>query len=88
MTTDTYIGIAGVILAICGLGVSVFAIIDNRRLRGEREKAVIAAHGVIQRSYGLLIGIKPLVLSLPGAEAAINNGLSAISEARTTLDNL
>ncbi len=88
MTTDTFIGIAGVILAIAGLGVSVFAIIDNRRLRGEREKAVIAAHGVIQRSYGLLIGIKPVVKSIPGAEAAINDGLSAINQARATLDKL
>jgi hypothetical protein len=88
MTMDTFLTIAGVVLAIGGLGVSVFAIIDNRRLRGEREQAVIAAHGVIQRSYGLLIGIKPLVKSLPGAEAAIDDGLSAINQARATLEKL
>jgi hypothetical protein len=88
MTTDTFLAIAGVILGICGLGVSVFAIIDNRQQRGAREKAVIAAHEVIQRGYGLLIGIKPLVASLPGAKAAIDDGLSAINEARAALDKL
>ena len=85
MTTADVLGIVSLIL---GLGISVFAIIDNRRLRGEREKAVIAVRGVIDRSYGVLIGLKPLVKSLPGAEAAINDVLSAINQERATLDRL
>jgi hypothetical protein len=80
--------LAGDILGICALGVSVFAVIDARRQRTKREKAVIAAHAAIARSYGLLIGIKPLITSLSGAEAAINDGLSAINQERKTLDAL
>jgi hypothetical protein len=76
----------GTILGLAGLGVSVFAILDNRRLRNEREKAVIAARATIERVYGLLIGIKPAVGT--DVAAAINDGLSAINQQRKTLDAL
>ena len=77
------------ILGIAGLGVSTFAIIDNRRQRKQREKAVIAARATIDRIYGLLIGIKPAVVpARPDVEAAINDGLSAINQEREKFDAL
>ena len=78
------------IFGLCGLGVSVFAIIDNRRQRTKRERAVLAARAIIERTYGLLIGIKPAAISspVPGVEAAINDGLFAINQQRETLHRL
>jgi hypothetical protein len=82
MVVDTLLGIAG-------LAASVFAIIDNRRQRSQREKAVIAARATIERIYGLLIGIKPAVApTRPDVEAAINDGLSAINQERQKLNAL
>jgi hypothetical protein len=50
---------------------------------------VIAAHAVIDRTYGLLIGIKPpIIQTFPDFEAAINDGLSAINQQRKNLDAL
>ena len=74
------------ILGLTGLGVSIFAFLDNRRLRNEREKAVIAARETIGRVYGLLIGIKPAVDA--SVHAAINDGLAAINQERETLKHL
>ncbi len=89
MLSDTLLTIAGDILGIIGLGVAVFAIIDNRRQRTKREKAVIAARAVIERTYGTLIGIKPAVKpTLPEVAKAIDDGLSAINQERATLDAL
>jgi hypothetical protein len=86
---DTLLGIAGLGASVFAIGVSVFAILDNRRQRKEREKAVIAAHAVIERIYGLLIGIKPAIIpTLPGLEAAINDGLAVINQQRTRIDAL
>jgi hypothetical protein len=78
MLIDTFLG-------ILGLGVSFFAIIDNRHQRSAREKAVIAAHAVIERTYGLLIGLKPSVETLPNVQTAINDGLSAVNKERDNL---
>jgi hypothetical protein len=66
--------------------VSAFAFLDNRRLRNERERAVIAARETIGRVYGLLIGIKPAVGT--DVATAINDGLAAINQQRKTLDAL
>jgi hypothetical protein len=91
------------ILGLAGLGVSVCAIIDNRRQRTRREKAVIAARSIIERVYGTLIGIKSAITTSAVTDAttsavtdattsavtdAINDGLSAINAERTTLNAL
>ena len=89
MTTDTWIGVLGDALGVLGLGAAVLAFFDARRQRTARERAVIAANAVIERTYGLLIGIKPFVASLgPAHEAAINDGLNAINQQRTTIERL
>ena len=50
---------------------------------------MIAAHSVIERTYGLLIGIKPFVEPLGEAhKAAVNNGLAAIDQQRAGLGGL
>ena len=48
------------------------------------------ARAIIERIYGLLIGIKPAAITspVPGVEAAINDGLSAINKQRKKLDTL
>jgi hypothetical protein len=78
--------ILGVILSIIGLGVGYYGIQDARKQRGEREKAVLAASGVIKRTEGLLIGLKPGVPVT--AHAAINDGLAAIKAAEDSMKNL
>jgi hypothetical protein len=89
VTADTWLGVAGIVLGILGLGATVWAVEDARRQRSAREKAVIAARTVIERAYGLLIGIKPSVITLGAAyEAAINNGLAAIDQQRGNLEKL
>ncbi len=89
MTVETWLGIAGCALGFLGLGATVWAVCDARRQRSKREKAVIAAHSVIERTYGLLIGIKPFVTPLgPAYEAAVNDGLQAINQQRAGLAHL
>jgi hypothetical protein len=79
---DTLVGMAG-------LGVALYAIIDNRRERNKREKAISAAREMIERTYGLLIGIKPAVSpTLPEVGKAIDDGLSAINQQREKLASL
>ena len=87
MTIDaTGLGLA---LGFLGLFATVGAGFDAHRQRSKREKAVIAAHSVIERTYGLLIGIKPFVEPLGEAhKAAINDGLQAINQQRDRLDDL
>jgi hypothetical protein len=82
--------VATVIFGVCSLVVAVLAFCDNRRQRTKRGQAVLAARAVIERTYGLLIGIKLAAIASPvaGVEAATNNGLSAINEQRETLDGL
>jgi hypothetical protein len=46
----------------------------------DREKAVIAAHATIERTYGLVLGIKPAATN--DVALAINDGLQVISEQR------
>jgi hypothetical protein len=83
---DTGLGLA---LGFLGLVATVWSAYDARRQRSKREKAVIAAHSVIERTYGLLIGIKPFVEPLgDGHKAAVNNGLQAIDQRRAELDAL
>jgi len=48
---------AGIGLAFAGIGVSIFAIVDNRRKRTQREKAVIAAHATFEHVHELLIAL-------------------------------
>jgi hypothetical protein len=89
MTADTWLGIAGVLLGCLGVTATVWAAIDARRQRVEREKAVIAAHSVIERTYGLLIGMKPFIEPLGDSHLkAVHDGLSAINQARIQLQAL
>ena len=70
-------------------GSAIWAAFDARRQRNEREKAVIVAHSVVERTYGLLIGIKPFVAPLGDMHlAAVNDGLAAINQRRADLDKL
>ena len=82
-------GVFGVVVDIVGVLVSVYAIKDLRRVRSQREKAVIAAHSVIERAYGTLTGLKPDVCTLgPNHEKAINDGLAAFNVRREELKHL
>ena len=74
------------ILGLAGLGISIYAIWDNKRQRSQREKAVIAARSVIERAYGTLVGIKSAVDT--SVHAAINDSLAAINQERETLKSL
>jgi hypothetical protein len=83
MTIDTWLGVG------IGAAATIWAAFDARRQRNEREKAVIAAHSVVERTYGLLIGIKPLVALLGDRPlAAVDDGLGAINQQRAVLDKL
>jgi hypothetical protein len=85
MTIDTWLGIGGVI----GAAVTIWSFFDARRQRNKREKAVIAAHSVVERTYGLLIGIGPSVAKLgDDYRAAVNDALEAINQRRADLDKL
>jgi len=89
VTIDRFLGLAGLMLGAIGLWATIWAAMDARRQRSAREKAVIAAHAVVERTYGLLIGLKPGVAP-PGtpAERAINDGLEAINQRRSSLADL
>jgi hypothetical protein len=78
--------ILDIILGLAGLGVSIYAISDNKRQRTQREKAVIAARSVIERAYGTLVGIKPAVDT--NVHPAINDALAAINQEREKLNSL
>ena len=100
MTVDTLLGLGGFVVGVVGIFVGLFgvvatvavglwAVIDGRRQRSKREKAVIVANATIERTYGLLIGIKPFVAPLGEAHlAATNDGLAAINQRRASLENL
>ena len=93
MTFDQWLGVWGIAIGFVGLIVTivigVWAVRDGRRLRNERERAVITAYAVIERTYGLLIGIKPSHATLGKAhEQAVEDGLLAIDEQRHSLNNL
>lgn len=78
---------AGTILGVIGVLATAWAAFDARRQRSKREKAVIAAHAVIERTHGLLIGIKPSLS--PGSQVkAIDDGLEAIKAQRSALADL
>jgi len=80
------VGLVGVLATIA---VGVWAVVDGRRQRSKRERAVIAAHRMVERTYGLLIGIKPAVEPLGASHVkAINDGLEAINQTRPQLENL
>jgi hypothetical protein len=89
MTGDTWLGVAGCALGFLGLAATIWAACDARRQRSKREKAVIAAHSVIERTYGMLILIKPIVEPLgPAYTDAVNDGLAAINQQRDGLADL
>ncbi|MCA7888579.1 hypothetical protein LGM58_35950 [Burkholderia contaminans] len=89
MTVDIALGLAGIILGVVGIGATIWAAFDARKQRSAREKAVLAATNVIERTYGLLVGIKPSVASSGSMPIdAINDGLAAINAQRDELKNL
>ena len=59
MAVDTWLTAAGDVFGLIAIVVAVWAVFDARRERSKREKAVLAARSVIERTYGLLIGISP-----------------------------
>jgi hypothetical protein len=89
MTSDEWTGIGGLVLGLVGLVATLLAAFDARRQRNNREKAVIVAFSVIERTYGLLIGIKPSVAPLGQMHLdAVNDGLAAINQQRGALNKL
>jgi uncharacterized membrane protein HdeD (DUF308 family) len=90
MTFDQKLAVWGIVLTtlfgIAGVVVGIFAVVDARRERSKRERAVIAARALIERNYGMWIVMKPAVSGQ--FEHAINDGLEAINAARTTLEAL
>ncbi len=89
MNPDRWLAVGGVVLGLIGVAATIWAAFDARRQRNEREKAVIVAHSVVERTYGLLIGIKPFVAPLGDMHlAAVNDGLAAINQRRADLDKL
>lgn len=82
MTLDSVFGLVDIVA-------TVGAAIDARRQRSKREKAVMAANTAIERTYGLLIGIKPGVASLGSMTVkVVDDGLEAINAQREALKNL
>jgi hypothetical protein len=89
MTSGTWLTAAGELLGLISLVVAVWAVVDARHQRSKREKAVIAARSVIERTYGFLIGIKPFLMPLgEDHKAAINNALQAIDQQRPGIAEL
>jgi len=89
MTSDAWFGVTGLGLGIAGLAATIWAALDARRQRTNREKAVIVAFSVIERTYGLLIGMKPSIAGLGKMHLdAMNDGLEAINQQRSTLEKL
>ncbi len=77
------------LLGILGIGATMWAAVDARRLRSQRERAVVSANKVIARSEGLLIGLKPSVPATNGALIkAIDDGLDAIKLQREAIAEL
>lgn len=73
------IGIVGVVIGILG-------IVDARRERRRREKAVVVVNRLVGRLNGLLIGLKPSLVNDPAATTAANDGLDSIAAAGKDLD--
>jgi hypothetical protein len=75
-------------IGIAGLLVAVYGIVDARRERSKREKAVVVVNRLVGRLNGLLIGLKPSLVADADATAAANDGLDAIKLARDDLDRI
>ena len=89
MQLGDILGLAGIVLGLIGIAATIWAAFDARRQRSKREIAVIAANAVIDRTYGLLLGLKPSIAPLGKAHVdAVNDGLSAINAQRDTLKGL
>ena len=73
------------IIALVCIGVAVFLFLDARKLRARREAAVTLTHRILQRTEGILAGIRPSI-SDPGMVAVINDGLAAINKASKQLE--
>ncbi|WP_429481827.1 hypothetical protein [Paraburkholderia youngii] len=71
-----------------GVLVAIYGIVDARRERSRREKAVVVVNSLVGRLNGLLIGLKPSLASDAAATAAANDGLEAIRLARDDLDRI
>ncbi|HEY4372534.1 MAG TPA: hypothetical protein VGN52_11475 [Burkholderiales bacterium] len=79
------LGAAGIFATV---GLTVWAVLDARRERSKREKAVIAANGIIERLAGTLVALKLAVKKVPGADVPINDALQAIAQGKETLKDL
>jgi len=73
------IGIVSIVIGICG-------IVDARRERRGREQAVVVVNRLVGRLNGLLIGLKPSLVSDLAATTAVDDGLTSIAVANHALD--
>jgi hypothetical protein len=86
------------LIALISLAAGIFAVLDSRRQRNRREKAVIAAREVIQRAYGSLIHLKGAVAAFGSSHTdpkpqeaiilAIDDTLEAINQQRDSIQSL
>ncbi|KAB0650291.1 hypothetical protein [Burkholderia diffusa] len=75
-------------IGIAGILVGVYGVVDARRERSKRDKAVVVVNRLVGRLNGLLIGLKPSLASDARATAAADDGLEAIKLARDDLDRI
>lgn len=75
-------------IGIAVILVAVYGIVDARRERSKREKAVVVMNRLVGRLNGLLIGLKPTLAGDARATAAVDNGLDAIKVASDDLDKI
>ena len=74
-----------ILIALVGIGIGVFSFFDTRKQRSRREAAMTLTHRILQRTEGILAGIKPSIPD-PAMVTAINDGLAAIAKASKQLE--
>lgn len=73
-----------ILIALVGIGIGVFSYFYTRKQRSRREAVVSLTHGILQRTEGILAGIRPSI-SDPAMLTAINDGIAAIAKASKQL---
>jgi RsiW-degrading membrane proteinase PrsW (M82 family) len=73
------------VLAVVGIGIGVIFYFYGRNQGSKKVAAVTLVRGIMQRTEGILAGIKPSI-SDPAMISAINDGLAAISKASKQLE--
>ncbi|GEM_PF-5760822 len=75
------------IIAIVGIVFGVIFFLYGKRQGSKRSTAVTLVRGVMQRTEGILAGIRPSITD-PAMISAINDGIAAITKASKQLEAL